>query len=102
MQVKWKILASCWAAKGFALKLSTCKLAEFAFRDRRIRPLCHLTAPATIPGYQSHHRFYHPSTAANINGATIEASDSITNLGVSIPSFSQVIFSFGIAPEYEP
>jgi hypothetical protein len=42
---------------------------------------------------------YHPGTAANTKGATIEASDSITYFGVSKPSFSQVIFSFGIAPE---
>ena len=42
---------------------------------------------------------HHPNTAAKINGATIDASDSITNFGVSILSFSHVIFSFGIAPE---
>ena len=30
------------------------------------------------------------------------ASDSMTNLGVSGLSLSQVIFSFGTAPEYEP
>jgi hypothetical protein len=46
--------------------------------------------------------FYQPSTVANISGATIEASDSITYFGVSMLNFSQVIFSFGMAPEYEP
>ncbi len=40
--------------------------------------------------------------SANINGATMVASDSMVNLGVSILSFSQVIFSLGTAPEQEP
>ena len=39
---------------------------------------------------------------AKINGATIVASDSITNRGVLTASLPHVIFSFGIAPEYEP
>ncbi len=30
------------------------------------------------------------------------ASDSITNIGVSSVSLSHVIFSFGVAPEYDP
>ena len=30
------------------------------------------------------------------------ASDSITNIGVDSVSLSQVIFSFGVALEYEP
>ena len=42
---------------------------------------------------------YHPKTHPNINGATIEASDSTMNFGVLISSFPQVIFSFGTAPE---
>jgi hypothetical protein len=42
---------------------------------------------------------YQPSTVANMSGATIDASDSITYFGVSILSFSHVIFSFGMAPE---
>ena len=46
--------------------------------------------------------FYQPKTLAKINGATIDASDSIRYFGVSILSFSQVIFSFGTAPEYDP
>ena len=36
---------------------------------------------------------------AKISGATIVASDSMTNFGVSIPNLPQVIFSLGIAPE---
>ena len=51
-----------------------------------------------LPGDRRHH----PNTYANISGATIAASDSITWLGVSTPSFPHVIFSFGTAPEYEP
>jgi hypothetical protein len=43
-----------------------------------------------------------PSIIANINGATIDASLSMMYLGVSIPSFPHVIFSFGTAPEYDP
>src|ERR1051326_3869321 len=42
---------------------------------------------------------YHPRTLAKISGATIVASDSMTNLGVSTLSFPQVIFSLGTAPE---
>ena len=42
---------------------------------------------------------YHPSTHANINGATIVASLSTINFGVLISSLPQVIFSFGTAPE---
>lgn len=45
---------------------------------------------------------HQPSTLANIRGATIVASDSMMNRGVSTLSFPQVIFSFGTAPEYEP
>ena len=44
-------------------------------------------------------RCYSARTYAKINGATIVASDSIKNFGVSNDSFSQVIFSFGMAPE---
>jgi hypothetical protein len=32
----------------------------------------------------------------------MDASDSITWLGVSTPNFPHVIFSFGTAPEYDP
>jgi hypothetical protein len=39
---------------------------------------------------------------ANISGATIEASDSITNRGVAASNFPHVIFSLGTAPLYEP
>ncbi len=45
---------------------------------------------------------HHPNTYANTSGATIDASDSMTCFGVSMPSFPHVIFSFGTAPEYEP
>src|SRR4029079_13381748 len=45
---------------------------------------------------------HQPKIFANTNGATIVASDSITNRGVSTFSFPHVIFSFGTAPEYEP
>src|SRR5688572_31470771 len=42
------------------------------------------------------------SSADSIRGATIVASDSMTNIGVSSVSLSHVIFSLGVAPEYEP
>src|SRR4029077_7957483 len=45
---------------------------------------------------------HQPKIFAKTNGATIVASDSITNRGVSTFSFPHVIFSFGTAPEYEP
>src|SRR5262245_40375829 len=44
----------------------------------------------------------HSNNALRIRGATIVASDSMTNIGVSAVSLSQVIFSFGVATEYEP
>jgi hypothetical protein len=45
---------------------------------------------------------YQPRILANISGAQIVASDSMTNFGVSAASLPHVIFSFGTAPEYEP
>ena len=42
---------------------------------------------------------YQPNRYANTSGATIVASDSIMNLGVSTPILPQVIFSLGTAPE---
>jgi len=45
---------------------------------------------------------YQPKTFAKTNGATIVASDTMTNRGVPTFSFPHVIFSFGTAPEYEP
>ena len=42
---------------------------------------------------------YCPRIHANISGATIDASLSTMNFGVSIPNFPQVIFSLGTAPE---
>ena len=41
---------------------------------------------------------YFPKIYANISGATMDASDSITNRGVAASSFPQVIFSLGTAP----
>ena len=41
---------------------------------------------------------HQPSTDAKISGATIVASDSIRNIGVSSSSLPQVIFSVGNAP----
>ncbi len=52
-------------------------------------------------GSKSKYR-YHPRIQANMSGATMEASDSMMNFGVSTPSFPHVIFSLGTAPEYEP
>src|SRR5947209_20131539 len=43
---------------------------------------------------------YHPRTVAKINGATMDASDSMSYLVVSMLSFSQVILSFVTAPDY--
>ena len=45
---------------------------------------------------------YDSNRHVRISGKTIVASDSITNLGVSIPIFPHEIFSFGGAPEYPP
>ncbi len=45
---------------------------------------------------------YQPRTHAKMRGATIVASDSMTNFGVSTSSLPQVIFSLGTAPEYPP
>jgi len=42
---------------------------------------------------------YHFSSHAKMRGATIVASLSTINLGVSIASLPQVIFSLGTAPE---
>ena len=47
-------------------------------------------------------RGYQPRTLANTRGATIVASDSIMNFGVSTLSLPHVIFSLGTAPEYDP
>lgn len=47
-------------------------------------------------------RGYQPRILANTSGATIVASDSIMNFGVSTLSLPHVIFSLGTAPEYDP
>jgi hypothetical protein len=59
------------------------------------------TAPPTTPRRpcRSSDARYQPNTYANINGATIDASDSMMNFGVSATSLPHVIFSFGTAPE---
>ena len=44
----------------------------------------------------------HSRSALSSSGTTIVASDSMTNIGVFSVSLSQVIFSFGVAPEYDP
>jgi hypothetical protein len=67
------------------------------------RPSCRRNCPPrhalTHRSPASEDRPHHPSTYANTSGATMLASDSMMNLGVSTSSFSQVIFSFGTAPE---
>jgi len=70
---------------------------------RRLSPNC---TPGSLAGCRIDARVttanqfpHHPRMYANTSGATIEASDSITWLGVSTPSLPQVIFSFGTAPE---
>ena len=68
---------------------------------RRARAAGEAVAGSALPASGSSTP-YQPSTFANISGATIVASDSMMNLGVSTPSLPQVIFSFGTAPEYEP
>jgi hypothetical protein len=42
---------------------------------------------------------YQPKTDAKMSGATMVASDSIRNIGVSSSSLPHVIFSVGNAPE---
>ena len=60
----------------------------------------HLTDLITAGGDAAEH--HQPRTLAKMSGATIVASDSMMNFGVSIFSFPQVIFSLGTAPEYDP
>ena len=76
------------------------------------RHCCHMLAFVRTRGKKCNtifHKFllrplsrYSPITYANINGATIDASELIINFGASRSSFHHVIFSFGTAPEYEP
>lgn len=47
---------------------------------------------------QSFGNAYDARTYEKINGATMVASDSMMNLGLSVSSLSQVIFSLGTAP----
>ena len=55
-----------------------------------------------LPPFLGCDGLYQPRTRAKISGATIVASDSIMNRGVSTSSLPQVIFSVGTAPEYDP
>jgi len=61
-------------------------------------PTRHLRSSKTT-GWTSSIADYCPRIRANINGATMVASDSTMYLGVSTDSLPQVIFSFGTAPE---
>src|SRR5262249_5707808 len=62
--------------------------------------------PAAGHGFQATEHLalvlHQPRILAKISGATIVASDSIMNRGVSTLNFPHVIFSLGTAPEYEP
>ena len=59
--------------------------------------------PPTRRSGRFHQRaYYQPRMYANIKGAQIVASDSTMYEGVVVDNLPQVIFSFGIAPEYEP
>jgi fermentation-respiration switch protein FrsA (DUF1100 family) len=64
-----------------------------------IVPIAGETYFTTINNFINRVLSYQPKTQAKISGATIVASDSTTNFGVSIPSLPHVIFSFGTAPE---
>ena len=66
------------------------------------RPPTKPAAPVTRSGAPEERLTQSPSRYAKISGATIVASDWIMNFGVSTSSLPHVIFSFGIAPEYEP
>src|SRR6476646_11900226 len=73
--------------------------------DRRRHHVKHSLSPApSLPhAIESLRcRRHQPKILAKTSGATMVASDSITNLGVSTFSFPHVIFSLGTAPEYEP
>ena len=66
------------------------------------RPLAIANSQKVSSNSKSIRAPHQPRIFANINGATIVASDSITKRGVSTLSFPQVIFSLGTAPEYDP
>ncbi len=70
--------------------------AHNSFQDKQTRGFARFyTQIGNISRYQ-------PSIHAKMSGATIVASDSTMNLGVSAESLPHVIFSFGTAPEYDP
>ena len=77
-------------ANGLSIKLHLVSGLEGLLCARQSRFI-----KTSIKNYQS-------KTIAKINGATIDASDSMMNFGVVASSLPQVIFSFGTAPEYEP
>src|SRR6266536_4949579 len=66
------------------------------------RPLAINNRQIVTSDYKFVRASHQPRTFANINGATIVASDSIMKRGVSTLSFPHVIFSLGTAPEYDP
>jgi len=82
-------------------------LSEIRFPERREPMTIRLRGPAREPmtlrlrgpARKSPRGGYQPRMSANISGATMVASDSMMNFGVSADSFPQVIFSFGTAPE---
>jgi hypothetical protein len=70
-----------------------------AVRSRLIG--CQVLEPITtnrLPFAERHQ----PRTLAKSRGATIVASDSMMNFGVSMFNLPHVIFSLGTAPEYDP
>ena len=71
--------------KGNSIELSVHKKAKMSKTLRFFDTYCK-------------HKFYKPSTHANINGATMVASLSTINFGVRISNLPQVIFSLGTAP----
>lgn len=83
---------------------STEHLAVKSCHTRRVTTrLLHMwNSPPSMLGPFCLRLVHTPSTSAKINGATMDASDSMINFGASTPSFPQVIFSLGVAPEYEP
>jgi hypothetical protein len=87
---------SAWAASSSAPRLPDPVLQPRRRRGLAYRPYLAMSALAAA-GLALASR-----SALSMSGATMVASDSTTNMGVSSVSLSQVIFSLGVAPEYEP
>ena len=87
------MLSNMSTMRAPALSLQQPSQSVMLILMRSLRVLCVLCADR---------RVYQPRIFANMSGAQMVASDSMTNFGVSADSFPQVIFSFGTAPEYEP